>query len=125
MVTTNASTPPLLSPLTHLRAGFSLHNVPQGSAADLIKLAMCRWADWQDHAGSGCSPATPPPPWAQGLAPARAVVVAQIHDELLFECDAQPATVAAVATAVQHIMCGVTQLQVRTMDPAGAMPVVH
>jgi len=67
-------------------------NTPiQGSAADLVKLAMCRWEDWLRK--------TRPPPPLQ--APR---LLAMVHDELLIEFDAR-ADVPQLAEALQSIMC--------------------
>jgi hypothetical protein len=77
-------------PIRELRSGSArergdglrkvVNSMIQGSAADVVKLVMCKWDDW-------CG--------AQGAAaPAR--LVAQIHDELLFEVQGGAAAVQQV-----------------------------
>ncbi len=61
----------------------------QGSAADLIKAAMERWLEWEGGA-------SPPP----------ARLLAQIHDELLFEVDMARCDVGAAKDAVRRVMEG-------------------
>ncbi|KAK9804751.1 hypothetical protein WJX72_003400 [[Myrmecia] bisecta] len=77
----------------------------QGSAADLIKIAMCRWSDreaqQQQQAGVVGSRAGPP-----------ITLVAQIHDELLFEVDVRRCTIATAAAIVRQHMEGVANLRV-------------
>ncbi|MBM4119117.1 DNA polymerase I, partial [bacterium] len=68
-------------------------NTPiQGSAADLIKLAMLRVHDWLGRSGLG------------------ARLLLQVHDELLFE--AAPGELAALAAGVIPLMEGVGDLAV-------------
>lgn len=77
-------------PIRELRSGSArergdglrkvVNSMIQGSAADVVKLVMCKWDDWCGAQGSA--------------APAR--LVAQIHDELLFE-------VQGSAVAVQQV----------------------
>lgn len=67
-----------------------MNTVIQGSAADLIKLAMLKWCE--------------------ALASDRVRLVAQIHDELLVECPCEEA--AEVAQKTRSIMAGIQDLVV-------------
>lgn len=80
----------------------AVNSVVQGTAADLIKVAMVL-VDGELRVGGGGGGgvgggggAAPPP------LPGRLLL--QIHDELLFECPAAPAAVAALVAAVTRIM---------------------
>jgi DNA polymerase-1 len=86
-----------------LRRAQVVNSMIQGSAADMVKLAMCKWDDWlsqQDQEGGG----------GGGRPPAR--LVAQIHDELLFEVVDSREVVQRVAEAVRRIMEGAATLNV-------------
>ena len=78
-------------------------NAPmQGTAADIIKLAMIRIHEW--------------------LAPhaARALLIMQVHDELVFECDAEFA--GELADAVRQTMAGAASLAVPLKVDIGQAP---
>lgn len=61
----------------------------QGSAADVVKQALAAWSLASSSLGEAVR------------------LVAQIHDELLFEVDTSRVDVTAVASAVRRIMEGV------------------
>ncbi len=101
------------------------------SCADLIKMAMCAWSHLScmqqqqqqavsSPAGSNCAVGCdvnqhcgmPPPNTSSSSCGHPARLLAQIHDELLFECDADPAAVQALSRDVRRIMCGVAELHV-------------
>ena len=92
----------------------AVNSLIQGSAADLMKIAMCRWLaaaspvgfepTTTEHADVASTAATLP-----------ARLVAQIHDELLFECEDSPTAVRAAAQVVAACMeRAVPQLAVPT-----------
>ena len=72
-------------------------NTPiQAGAADLIKLAMCRWLKWEEaHQGRRDTP----------------MLLAMIHDELLFEVDAA-ADLVELGRTIKDIMCNVMEFKV-------------
>jgi DNA polymerase-1 len=92
-----------------------VNSIIQGSAADIVKLAMCKWDDWVSAQG-GQAQGEEAQGEAQGQGqggrqpPAR--LVAQIHDELLFEVVDRPEAVQAVAGAVRRAMEGAVALDV-------------
>jgi DNA polymerase I-like protein with 3'-5' exonuclease and polymerase domains len=73
----------------------AVNSTVQGSAADVIKAAMVAWSRWAEEAGG--------PPIR---------LVAQIHDELMFEVDVGRVGVWEAAQAVRGVMCGVAALRV-------------
>ena len=87
----------------------AVNTLVQGTAADLMKRAMVRWAaataerDEGNVRGGGVVD-----PGAADVAraanPREVRLVAQIHDELLFECDEDPAAVARAAEAARRCM---------------------
>ena len=78
-------------------------NAPmQGTAADIIKRAMIRVADWLD----------------ESRAPARMIM--QVHDELVFEVDEGAAE--DVAAEVVRLMCAAASLDVGLVVDAGMGP---
>jgi len=84
----------------------AVNTVIQGTASDLIKMAMLRW----------CS-ATGAGPFAKDVEPgsvsdSHVELIAQIHDELLFECD--EAYVADAVKAVRLCMEGAIEMCVPT-----------
>ncbi|GLC33311.1 hypothetical protein PLESTM_000047400 [Pleodorina starrii] len=141
-----------------------VNSIVQGSAADLVKCAMCMWAEFnhphtprqpphaaaqamsppqlqppRTAASAAAAPhpdglahtdlrgpaSTPPAPPLNGAAsapaapalhaqlpPLDAELVAQIHDELVFEVDSEPEVVRRLVAAVRAIMCGVVALDV-------------
>jgi DNA polymerase-1 len=87
----------------------AINSVVQGSAADLIKLAMVRIeGELHPHAGrrgameraTGASHPAPPP------SPAETMMLLQIHDELVFECPQGDANAvrAFVVDRMEHAM---------------------
>ena len=92
----------------------AVNSLIQGSAADLMKIAMCRWL--AAASPGGIEPATTEHADVASTAaalPAR--LVAQIHDELLFECEDSPTAVRAAAQVVAACMeRAVPQLAVPT-----------
>jgi len=78
-------------------------NAPmQGTAADLIKMAMVAVQDWLD---------------AQGM---RSRMVMQVHDELVF--DAEASELERLRAELPGLMCGVAQLSVPLVVEVGAGP---
>jgi len=87
----------------------AVNTLVQGTAADLMKRAMVRWAaaaaetDEGNVRGVGAMD-----PGAADVAraanPHEVRLVAQIHDELLFECDEDPAAVSRAAEAARRCM---------------------
>jgi DNA polymerase-1 len=71
----------------------------QGTAADLIKMAMVAVQDWLD---------------AEGL---RSLMVMQVHDELVF--DAAEDEIDALRERVPALMAGVAQLAVPLVAEVG------
>lgn len=92
----------------------AVNSLIQGSASDLMKIAMCRWLAAASPVG--IEPATTEHADVASTAatlPAR--LVAQIHDELLFECEDSPTAVRAAARVVAACMeRAVPQLAVPT-----------
>ncbi|KXZ47865.1 hypothetical protein GPECTOR_32g478 [Gonium pectorale] len=125
-----------------------VNSIVQGSAADLVKCAMCVWASYShpDTTATATAAAAlqPPPkvasdgplqlpPWQQlcaepvaasaaGKGSGPAELVAQIHDELLFECDADAAALRRLVVAVRGIMCGVASLDVPLLVKVASGP---
>lgn len=81
-----------------------LHSFPpQGSASDIIKVAMVAWLSVEQRTAGAGGPGGPTfPPVA---------CLGQIHDELLFEVDTRRCAIEAAAAAVRKVM----------VDAAGAL----
>lgn len=91
----------------------AVNTLVQGTAADLMKLAMERWcrvvsAEEREEPSSGkkSEPSLAAPP---GFDASRASLVAQIHDELMFEVDDDVACVEATAECVRRCMEGAAE----------------
>ena len=93
----------------------AVNTLVQGTAADLMKLAMERWcrvasAEEKEAPSSGVKKKSQPslaaPP---GFDASRASLVAQIHDELMFEVDDDVACVEATAECVRRCMEGAAE----------------
>jgi len=91
----------------------AVNTLVQGTAADLMKLAMERWcrvvsAEEKEEPSSGkkSEPSLAAPP---GFDASRASLVAQIHDELMFEVDDDVACVEATAECVRRCMEGAAE----------------
>ena len=91
----------------------AVNTLVQGTAADLMKLAMERWcrvvsAEEKSPPSSGkkSEPFLAAPP---GFDASRASLVAQIHDELMFEVDDDVACVEATAECVRRCMEGAAE----------------
>ena len=91
----------------------AVNTLVQGTAADLMKLAMERWcrvvsAEGKEEPSSGkkSEPSLAAPP---GFDASRASLVAQIHDELMFEVDDDVACVEATAECVRRCMEGAAE----------------
>ena len=91
----------------------AVNTLVQGTAADLMKLAMERWcrvvsAEEKSTPSSGkkSEPFLAAPP---GFDASRASLVAQIHDELMFEVDDDVACVEATAECVRRCMEGAAE----------------
>ena len=86
----------------------AVNTLVQGTAADLVKLAMDRWCRAIAGAGDARAIGEDDAAFAlpTGFDPNRARLVAQIHDELMFESDADVACVEAVAECARRCMEG-------------------
>lgn len=94
--------PDIRSPRAQARAGAerAAINAPmQGTAADLIKMAMVAVAKWLAQSGS------------------KARMVLQVHDELIFEVPQEE--VETLRTKVPELMAGVAQLRVPLLASVG------
>ena len=87
----------------------AVNTLVQGTAADLMKRAMVRWAaaaaerdEGNVRGGGAVDPGAADV--ARAANPREVRLVAQIHDELLFECDEDPAAVARAAEAARRCM---------------------
>ena len=91
----------------------AVNTLVQGTAADLVKLAMDRWCraihTSSDEASSAPRDDVPRIALPVGFEPARVCLVAQIHDELMFETDADAARVEAVAEVARSCMEGAAE----------------
>ncbi|KAG2429354.1 hypothetical protein HXX76_011120 [Chlamydomonas incerta] len=119
-----------------------VNSIVQGSAADLIKMAMTLWGTYSHPAAAAtdqqrlpqtqqqqaqaagaagapagtaaaaeAAPPLPPgcpPPLQEGCVD----LIGSIHDEILFECDAQPEVLRRLVGAAHCLMCGVVALDV-------------
>ncbi len=91
----------------------AVNSIIQGSASDLMKIAMCRWL--AAASPGGIEPTTTEHADVASTAPTGTRLVAQIHDELLFECEDSPTAVRAAARVVAACMeRAVPQLAVPT-----------
>ena len=91
-----------------------MNTLVQGTAADLVKLAMERWCRAIATTASSASPrsgdALPVDiEIPAGFDPARASLVAQIHDELMFEVDGDARCVEATAECARACMEGAAE----------------
>ncbi|PNW81729.1 hypothetical protein CHLRE_06g257800v5 [Chlamydomonas reinhardtii] len=119
-----------------------VNSIVQGSAADLIKMAMTMWGTYSHPPAAGANEQQkqkqPQPQQTGGAAGAatgtRAAatdaapqlppgcpppleegcvdLIGSIHDEILFECDARPEVLQRLVAAVRCLMCGVVALDV-------------
>ena len=93
----------------------AVNTLVQGTAADLVKLAMERWCRAIATTASSASPRSDTHALPvdieipAGFDPARASLVAQIHDELMFEVDGDARCVEATAACARACMEGAAE----------------
>ena len=93
----------------------AVNTLVQGTAADLVKLAMERWCRAIATTASSASPRSDTHALPvdieipAGFDPARASLVAQIHDELMFEVDGDARCVEATAQCARACMEGAAE----------------
>jgi hypothetical protein len=66
---------------------------------------MCKWGEWEDgqvRQGSSAGNPSATPSTSADASPAR--LIAQIHDELLFECDAARCNPLEIGRVIKDIM---------------------
>ena len=88
----------------------AVNTLVQGTAADLVKLAMERWCRAIANCTRDASPALPVDiEIPAGFDPARVSLIAQIHDELMFEVDGDARSVEATAECARACMEGAAE----------------